>query len=77
MKAERKQTEGEGEADGADGSSVNGLMKTISHPPFQVHKQLPIINKCCDSLRAAVGSSSQPSLLCMISAEMSCVVCVA
>lgn len=42
----------EREADGADSTSVNGLMTIISHLPIQVHKQLPIIKECCDSLWA-------------------------
>lgn len=49
----------EGEADRADSTSVNSLMTIISHLFFQVHKQLPIIKDCCDSLWAAVYSSSQ------------------
>lgn len=68
--SERKQSNREGEADRADSASVNDLMTTISHLPLQVHKQLPIINNCRDSLWAAVSSSSQPSVLCMTCAEM-------
>lgn len=68
-----KQTEREGEADRADSMSVNSLMTIISHLPFQVHKQLPIIKDCCDSLWAAVYCSSQPSVLCMRCAEKLCV----
>ncbi len=64
-----KQTNREQEADRADSLSVNSLMKIISHPPFQVHKQLPIIKDCCDSLWAAVWSSFQPSVSCMCCAE--------
>lgn len=68
-----KQTIREGGADRADSTSVNSMMTIISHLPFQVHKQLPIIKACCDSLWAAVYSSSQPSVLCMSCAQKLCV----
>ena len=68
-----KQAKREGEADRADGPSVNSLMTIISHLPFLVHKQLPIIKDCCESLWAAVCSSSQPSVSSMRRAEKLCV----